>query len=389
MLKTAKVNFYHVERRRKEPAMFQATDAKSGFSSFPTRTHTELWTLVSHENGREGRLDGGEDERKPGDGWEVNPGLLITELRKASNAIEGKNPTTYPLQFRPIQDGRYSLGVDEDDKQCLNVLFLGLAGSGKSMLQEAMANYGLGMDYLDPYRFQVKVDEPTEKITSHTFFTRDKKRFPRPVTFIDTPGYQRGTVLQDCKLMEDIRVYIRSKHALGIHAIIYVVQHSQGRLTNEQKVVLGYMANVFEEQENIKDISYLFCTFADSKKCPLALQAINEAGLKYKKHFAVNSSSYFVKDEENGDSSDDDEKDRKEGKLVSINKLLFDMTVKSNEEFFDNIQLNRPIQVRPNPRPDPRLRLVNPPQYMVIDSMPEGRGQNEQTPITPVPLNKR
>ncbi|CAG0883044.1 unnamed protein product [Darwinula stevensoni] len=312
---------------------------------------------------------------------------LVEELRKASKAIKGKNPSTYPLPFRPIQDGRYSLGVDEDDKQCLNVLFLGLAGSGKSMLQEAMANYGLGVDLLDLYRFQVKVDQPTEKITSHTFFTRDEKRFPRPVTFIDTPGFQRGTVVQDCKLMEDIRVYIRSKHALGIHAIIYAVQSSQARLTTEQRHILGNMANIFEEQKSIQDISYLFCTFADSKKHP-ALETVNEAGLKYKKHFAVNSSSYFVKDDENGQSSDDDENERREGKLESINKLLFDMTTKSNQEFFDAIQENLPIPVRLYPRLDPRPDHSPRREYPHQDTnvvIPNTGRQDEGFPFAPVP----
>ncbi|CAG0899730.1 unnamed protein product [Darwinula stevensoni] len=216
--------------------------------------------------------------------------------------------------------------------------------SGKSKLVDVLGNYGMGVSFRDPYRFQVKEDGPTEKITSHTFFTRDERRFPRPVTLIDTPGLQKGNPKDDKKLMEDIRAFIQHHHQQGIHAVIYVAPNSQGRLTAEQKIVLGNMANILGDKT--EKISYLFCTFADGKSLPV-LKSVKEAGLKYQKHFAVNSSSYFsVVEEEDGSSIDDDEGKSKEVGGESMNELLWKLTTDSIEDFVMGIQKNQPIQTQ-------------------------------------------
>ena len=57
---------------------------------------------------------------------------LLEELIKISEAVEGKDQLVYLLPFKPIPtaSGRFQLGKDGDEKQCLNILFLGLTGSG-------------------------------------------------------------------------------------------------------------------------------------------------------------------------------------------------------------------------------------------------------------------
>ena len=93
---------------------------------------------------------------------------------------------------------------------------------------EVMGNYELGVNYRNPYRFLVNKEErPTEKITSYTFSTRDKRNFPLPITVIDTPGFQRRKPEEDNTLREDILNFIRSSHKLNIHAVVYVVPGSQ------------------------------------------------------------------------------------------------------------------------------------------------------------------
>ncbi|CAG0888640.1 unnamed protein product, partial [Darwinula stevensoni] len=215
----------------------------------------------------------------------------------------------------------------------------------KSMLIEAMGNYWLGVDFKDPYRFQMKKEDgPTNSITSYTFFTRDERRFPLPVTLIDTPGFQKGTIELDLQLMEDIRTFAQE---MEIHAVGFVVPGSQGRLTAEQKVVLENMNKVLGEKTEM----YLFCTFADGKRLPV-LESVVEAGLKYKKYFAVNSSAYFVKEEEEAPSTDDDEVNdevEKEGtKTKSINELLWQMTTDSIQGFIRDIQAPGRLRSREN-----------------------------------------
>ena len=100
--------------------------------------------------------------------------------------------------------------------------------TGKSTLVEVLGNYALGVEFSDPHRFQVKEEEgPTEKITSYTLFTRDKQRLLHPVTLIDTPGFQKGTLEEDKMLMQNIRDFIYRHHKHGVDAIVYTVQGSQ------------------------------------------------------------------------------------------------------------------------------------------------------------------
>ena len=58
---------------------------------------------------------------------------IFENLRIANRKIKGKDRSTYLLPFQPIpaSDGRFLLGRDEDGNQCLNILFLGLTGSGR------------------------------------------------------------------------------------------------------------------------------------------------------------------------------------------------------------------------------------------------------------------
>ncbi|CAG0887900.1 unnamed protein product [Darwinula stevensoni] len=271
------------------------------------------------------------------------------KLMRRSEATQRENITIYRLPF-PLVPGRHQLGENKQGEKCLNVLLLGLTGSGKSMLVEVMGNYGLGVDFRDPYRFQVKDDGPTAKISSYTFFTRNQGKFRRPITLIDTPGFQKGTPQQDQMVTKDIQDYIYSKHPEGIHAIAYVLPGSQGRLTAEQKTVMTNMVKVLGDES--EKISYLFCTFADSSRLPV-LNAVEEAKFICKKHFRINSSSYFTKEEEGEFPSNDEEK-IKGVNAVSMNEMLWNMTTGSIREFIEDIESNAPLLIHRRPTRDLR-----------------------------------
>ncbi|CAG0892973.1 unnamed protein product [Darwinula stevensoni] len=271
------------------------------------------------------------------------------ELLKKCTKIKDKDFPTYLLPFEPIANktGRYQLGEGKTGKDCLTVLLLGLKGSGKSMLLEVLGNYGLGVGLHDPHRFQMKKEGPTDEISSYTFFTRDRQRFPRPVTLIDTPGFHKGQPEEDQKLMDAICDFVCLHHKHGVNAVIFVVPSSQGRLTAEQTMVLRNFSKVLGNEES-REISYLFCTFADSKRPPV-LRSVMEAGLQFKKHFPVNCSAYFVKeevDEEDDSSIEDTEEKGMETKTISINELLWKMTTERIHKFFENIKENRLVQAR-------------------------------------------
>ena len=67
---------------------------------------------------------------------------MFEDFRIANRKIEGKDRSTFLLPFQPIPivdstwvestfDCRFYLGRDEDGMQRRNILFLGLAGSGR------------------------------------------------------------------------------------------------------------------------------------------------------------------------------------------------------------------------------------------------------------------
>ena len=124
-------------------------------------------------------------------------------------------------------------------------------------------------------------------------------------------------------------------------------------MTMEKKMALQYVAEVFEDQnERIGDISYVFVTFPDGKLHSV-LESVNEAGVRYRKHFSIDSSSYFVKDGENGEgagsSSDEDEEKGEGARRESINELLFNITTKNIRKFLKEIQRNRPVHFSGSP----------------------------------------
>ncbi|CAG0892976.1 unnamed protein product [Darwinula stevensoni] len=216
---------------------------------------------------------------------------------------------------------------------------------GKSMLLEVLGNYGLGVGFRDPYRFQVKKEGPTDEISSYTFFTRDRQRFPLPVTFIDTPGFLKGKPEEDQKLMDAISDFIWLHHKQGVNAVIFVVPSAQARLTAEQEMVLRNFTKVLEKEQTC-ETCYLFCTFADSRRLPV-LQSVKEAGLKFKDHFPVNCSVYFVKENENKeDDSFDDEEMKGETETASLNELLWKMTMESIQNFIKDILRNHPVSAQ-------------------------------------------
>ncbi|CAG0891905.1 unnamed protein product [Darwinula stevensoni] len=291
------------------------------------------------------------------------------------------------------------------------ILYILWSRLGKSMLVEVMGNYGLGVSFRDPYRFRVKVEGRTREIVSHTFYTRDERRFPQAVTLIETPGFFEFETGMNQLLAGYIPHFIRM-NGLGIHAIVYVVPCSQhnnvGIITNEfvedflvveamgnyglgvsfrdpyrfrrslltgEISALSHMVQVFAGEERVEEVSYMFLTFPDGKlhsilesakdaeewsymfltfpdgKLHSILESAKDAGMRSKKIFSIDCSSYFA--QKNGDnagpSTNYDEKKGKESKKGSTDELLFHITTKKIKKFLKEIQGNEPICISKPP----------------------------------------
>ena len=204
------------------------------------------------------------------------------------------------------------------------LMVVGATGVGKTTLINGMANYILGVQWDDDFRFKL-IDEPhsrscahshTSCITAYTFYKDKGSLLPYTLTVIDTPGFG-GTdgIDRDRKIVEQIKELFSIPGAERIdhlHGIGLVTQASLARLTPTQKYVFRAILSVFgrDVAENI----FLMTTFADGGRVSV-IDSIKNTGLPYQPYFKFNNSSLFVSDNE-------------------FDRLFWEMGIRSFKEFF-------------------------------------------------------
>ena len=183
------------------------------------------------------------------------------------------------------------------------LMVVGATGAGKSTLINGIANYILGVNWEDEFRFQLIFDSErggsqtksqTRHITAYTFHQRCSN-LPYTLTVIDTPGFgDTEGVERDKKILDLIREFFSSIGDEGIeqlHAIGFVAQATQARLTPTQKYIFHTILTIFGK--DIGNNIFLMATFSDGEQ-PLVLQAVNEAEVPYQNHFKFNNSALFA-----------------------------------------------------------------------------------------------
>lgn len=123
----------------------------------------------------------------------------------------------HPLQPTEVVDSaksrRFIFGKRTD---CVNktVLLIGETGAGKSTLINSLANFIMGVQWEDSFRYQLVVDpvigtqaqSQTKKITIYEFTENPMMPIPYALTIIDTPGYMDTEDRQvDSETTESIR----------------------------------------------------------------------------------------------------------------------------------------------------------------------------------------
>ncbi|XP_053569241.1 uncharacterized protein LOC128659695 [Bombina bombina] len=259
-------------------------------------------------------------------------------LVKKSSLLKNEKPSVYQLAINPCEKPyqQYSLGEMNTSKTNKVILLIGATGTGKTTLINGMANYILGVDWEDNFRFKL-VHEVTNKseahsqtslVTAYQMNHEDGYTIPYTLTLIDTPGFgdTRG-IEHDKKITEAIRAFFTNDGNIDhIDAVCFVVQSSLARLTYTQKYIFNSVFSIFGK--DIKDNILILINFSDGQRPPV-LEAIKTADIPYSQdskgdpvHFKFNNSALFA----NNQTSD-----------ISFDKMFWDMGKHSMGQFFKSL----------------------------------------------------
>ena len=281
------------------------------------------------------------------------PGLRLAEIMlDLSKELTVGSPSVYKLPTSRHTEGssvrqslgtRNRIGLGETEKV---FMLVGATGAGKTTLINGMANYILGVQWKDEFRFKVITEETklshgqsqTQGITACTFYPMKGSAVPYTFTVIDTPGYgATEEVKRDKEITEQIKEFFSLPPPHGIDhldGVGFVVPASQSRLTSTQVFIFDSILAIFgnDVSENI----FLMITYADGPR-PLVLKTIKalpELPSNIEKHFTFNSHALFA------------ENDAKTPEAI-FGKFFWDMSVGSFSSFFEEFQKTESVRALP------------------------------------------
>ncbi|CAG0892511.1 unnamed protein product [Darwinula stevensoni] len=209
---------------------------------------------------------------------------------------------------------------------------------GKSTLINGIANYALGVEFEDDFRFKLVVDDAksqaqsqTKWITAYVLNKQPGFILPYTLTLIDTPGFGDTDGIQaDEELREQIRKFFLNGGNIGVDqldGICFVVQASMPRLTHTQKYIFDSILSVFGK--DVQESIYVLTTFADSKEPPV-LESIKKANIPHDGHFKINNSAFFAPPSEDPDKFD---------------LTCWDMGIHNLKRFFKKFRKSKPVSL--------------------------------------------
>ena len=219
----------------------------------------------------------------------------------------------------------------------MNLLVVGETGTGKTTLLNSMTNYLLGIKYNDLLRVKMILENATSdahSITSSVNLCQikpNKKIFPFPVRFIDTPGFgDTGGLKVDKDNTKKLWKFLSEK-CPDLHGICFVMKASTTRLTAIQQYISQQILGIFGKDTVNNFLGLL--TYSDNKT-PKALDAIREGNLPISesKIFKFNNSAIFP--DEKDDSSEE-----------AITKFFWQMGYQSFDKFFNSMKIIRPVSL--------------------------------------------
>ncbi|XP_044305282.1 uncharacterized protein LOC123033036, partial [Varanus komodoensis] len=265
---------------------------------------------------------------------------LARKYTKINEPIRGTEPPVFilPLSKGVGSPSRKHLGEENFYVHTKAIMVMGATGAGKSTLINAMVNYVLGVQWGDPFRFELvdetsgrKAESQTLEVTAYVLNHQEGFCVPFSLIIIDTPGFgSTGGMEEDKVITKKIQEFFSAPGGVDqIEAVCFVVQASSARLTENQKYVFDSVLSIFGK--DIRDNIQVLVTFADGEKPPV-LETLKAAGVPCAKdasgapvHFTFNNSALFA---HNGTES---------GSKAKLNGVFWEVNTENMKKFFDSL----------------------------------------------------
>ena len=243
------------------------------------------------------------------DSIETKPPLTLKEkVRPHCKKIQEGPPTMYELPTNLTFQSESIKKKDVAFYTCSSavtvqqkvLMLVGATGAGKTTLINGIANYMMGVEWKDDFRFKLITEKQssdqtksqTKVITAYTFHKEQGFPLPYSLTVIDTPGFgDTGGLERDKKITAQIKEFFSSENGIDqLHAIGFVVQSSLPRLTSTQSYIFDAILSMFGK--DIAENIFLMTTFADGEE-PQVLDAVRKANVPFERYFAFNNGALF------------------------------------------------------------------------------------------------
>ncbi|XP_053571498.1 uncharacterized protein LOC128661244 [Bombina bombina] len=259
---------------------------------------------------------------------------LASSLCQESTLLVNGTPSVYQLNS-VLSQGQYQNYICKENLYSSNkvILLVGATGTGKTTLINSMANYILGVNWEDNFRFKLvndvthlsQANSPTAAVTAYKMNYSSGFTIPFSLTLIDTPGFEDlGATEQNEKITESIYNFFSSYNGIDhIDAVCFVVQSSLPQLTPTQRYIFNSIFSIFGK--DIKDNILILTSFSDGQRPPI-LEALKETDFSCAVddngdplHFKFNNSALFANNEPNE---------------MGFDKMFWAMAQHSMEKFF-------------------------------------------------------
>ena len=222
------------------------------------------------------------------------------------------------------------------DRQHKTIVLMGVTGSGKTTIINAMINYVFNIQSDDPFRFQLIQKRPTKtnRIAIYDIYHNEEFKNPFSLTIVDTPSFvdnpEKNKEIAEmiCDLFRDRREII------DLNMIGLVAQASIPRLMDPQLQIFDAVSNIFGN----KGHTNFLLTCSDSHRPPFLdylcdidhpcpTKTVSGDPYAYNK---FNSAGFFGKIDE-------------ESSTGHYNRSFWNMSVENFERFFHLLRTMKPI----------------------------------------------